>query len=260
MDGQSIDAQAELQAMGALVHDTQKSEQTEDTIAFATKQMAKYAKKMDFIIMGILISLILTIGIKLFMIFIKNKAMVLGISKAGASQWPSSGIGTAIAYEIPALAGLMGFDDKFLAVAAWMCYNFYADNVYFQKYPGNCLDLMARQSKMGAKGVPGGSLSAMSLICGPNSWGASCLEPPLSNCASHCPSDTVPDPAEIAGSASSGLTNGAFLGEAVKISGKANPWMALGGAVAMGGLQIGQSFLTHHDSNQSVRDANNCAS
>jgi hypothetical protein len=247
-----IESQAELQVMTDLVHNVHKSEETEESIAFATKEIAKYAKKMDFIIMGILISLLLIVGVRLLLIFIKNKAMVLGIDKSGATQWPTSGLGTAIAYEIPALAGLMGFSDKFLAIAAWMCYNFYADNPYFKKYPGNCLDLMAMQSKFGAKGVAGGSLSAMSLICGPQSWGASCINPPLKHCAGQCPGGAIPDVSTIVGAGVSGATNGAFIGGE-------NP-VAVGIAAAMmGGLQIGQSFLSHHDSNQSTRDANNCA-
>ena len=239
--------------MTDLVHDTKKSEQTEETIAYATKEIAKYAKKMDFIIMGILISLILIIGVRLLMIFLKHKNMILGIDKSGTSQWPSSGLGTAIAYEIPAFAGLAGFDDKFLAVAAWMCYNFYSTNVYFKKYPGNCLDLMAMQSKTGAKGVAGGSLSAMSLICGPQSWGASCIDPALQDCAGRCSSSSTPGPGDIAGSALTGMTNGAFLGGENPVAGGI-------GALVMGGLQVGQSFLTNHDSNKSVNDANNCAS
>jgi len=247
-----IESQAELQVMTDLVHETKKSEETEETIAFATKEIAKYAKKMDFIIMGILISLILVIGVRLLMVFIKHKAMILGISKSGATQWPSSGLGTAIAYEVPALAGLAGFGDKFLPVAAWMCYNFYADNPYFKQYPGNCLDLMAWQSKTGSQGVPGGSLSAMSLICGPQSWGASCISPPLTDCAGQCPSGGHPSISDISGSAITGLTNGAFIGGENPVAGGI-------GALVMGGFQVGQSFLSHHDSNQATRDANNCA-
>jgi hypothetical protein len=149
-----------------------------------------------------------------------------------------------------------------------MCYNFYGDNPYFKQYPGNCLDLMAYQSKMGEKGVPGGSLSAMSLICGPQSWGASCINPPLNDCAGQCPGDGTPEVSDLVGAATTGATNGIFtadgivhaLAKGASASSAGSGLGAFGGALIMGGLQVGQSFLSHHDSNKATRDANNCAS
>jgi len=258
MTSGNIDSQAELQLMGDLVHETKHSEQTEETIAFATKEIAKYAKKMDFIIMGILISLLLLVGFKLLTIFLQNRKMVMGIDGAHASQWPSSGLGTAIAYAIPALAGLLGFQNKFLPVAAWMCYNFpsFYGNPYFKANTQKCLNMMAVQSKTGAQNVPGGSLSAMSLICGPQSWG-SAITPPLGDCSSRCPSDGTPDLGDIVASGVSGLTNGSFVGHGMASAGGGTA-AGIAGAVIMAGIQIGQSFLAAHDSNKATRDANNC--
>ena len=246
-----VENQAQLQLMSDLVKTTQRSEKTEETIAYATKEIAKYTKKMDIIIMGIIISLIIFFGVKILMIFLKNRKMVLGIDKAGASKWPSTGLGTAIAYSIPATAGLFGFQNKFLPVAAWMCFEYYGTNPYWKANTATCLNLMAQQSMYGAAGVSGESLSAMSLICGPQSWGVSCTT--LSDCSGRCPKSSSPSVPNLVSSGITGAQTGAFIGHGFG----GGVGMGLG-ALAMAGVQIGQEFLSHGEADKAIRDANNC--
>lgn len=246
-----VDNRAQLQLMTDLVKTTQRSEKTEETIAYATKEIAKYTKKMDIIIMGIIISLIIFFGVKLLMIFLQNRRMVIGIDKAGASKWPSSGLGTAIAYAIPASAGILGFQNRFLPVAAWMCFEYYDTNPYWKANTGSCLNLMAQQSMYGAAGVPGESLSAMSLICGPQSWGVSCTT--LSDCSGRCPNSSSPSVPNLVAGGITGAQTGAFIGHGF------GGGVGMGvGALAMAGIQIGQEYLSHGEADKAIRDANNC--
>lgn len=248
---QSQESLAEDQLLGQLVSVDKKSEQVQATIAFATKEIAKYTKEMDIMITGILISLLIFVGVELLMTFIKHKTMIQGIDKAHASGWPASGFATALAFEYPALAGWIGFSNKYLPVAAYICFNYMQDITWFQKHTALALNAMAMQAKQGAEGVDAGQLSAMGIICGKVSWGASCTTK-VDACKARCPTKGATATDYVSGAMGS-ITSGIFAGNAMLpgIGG------AIGGLV-FGGLGAWNAGNKVKEQNDATRQANNC--
>ena len=246
----SADDAAETQLLGDLVDANKRGEETETNIAFATQEVAKLTKKMDTLISGILVSMAIVVGVELLMTFLRNKTLILGITKAGATTWPANGFATALAFRFPALSGWLGFADKFLPQAAWVCFNYYyGPGSWFRNNTRLGLELMAGEAKKGGKGIEAGDMSALSIICG--SWGAQCTNP-LVPCQSRCPHSHVHWTDYIA-SGTSSLASGIFAGSSV--SGGAG---AAIGAVLFGGLGLFNTHLRKEEQDDAIRKANNC--
>lgn len=249
-DDAAQDNAAETQLLGDLVAANKRGEETETNIAFATQEVAKLTKKMDTLITGILVSLAIVVGVELLMTFLRNRTMILGITKAGATTWPANGFATALAFQFPALSGWLGFSDKFLPQAAWVCFNYYYDTgSWFRNNTRLGLELMAGEAKKGGKGIEAGDLSALSIICG--SWGAQCTNP-LAPCQARCPHTKSEWSDYVAGGTSS-LSSGIFAGSAV-----GGPAGAAIGGLLFGGLGVLNTHLRQQEQDDAVRKANNC--
>lgn len=248
---QDQESMAEDQLLGQLVSVDKKSEQVQATIAFATKEIAKYTKEMDIMIAGILISILIFVGVELLMTFIKHKRMIKGIDKANASGWPVSGFATALAYEYPALAEWIGFSNKYLPVAAYICFNYMQNITWFQKHTALALNAMAMQAKQGAEGVDAGQLSAMGIICGKVSWGDSCTNQ-VDACKSRCPTKGAKVTDYVSGAMGS-MASGAFAGNAI-VPGVG----AVVGGLVLGGLGAWNAGNKVKEQNDATRKANNC--
>ena len=201
-DGKSA---LETKEMARLVSEQKRNSIISGEIAVTSKETAK----LDKTTVGIIITLI--VGLALFFISqivnleLKYKKLIRGIDRHKPSNWPVSGLTTALYVEYPGLAGI-SFPNKNLPTAAFLSFMAppYATNSCWLNNTSQILFAMME------RGLIEENLSAQDLIC--LSWGNSAAG---QTCANDCQSSS-PWPGMVSGGIGMGSL-GAFAGGMTEI-------------------------------------------
>lgn len=177
------------------------------------KNLEKRTTTLFFVIVGVLV---LFLGIRIFMVYVRNKTLIQECNTAFAQgKWPSGGFATAMAFEYPALAGWMGFSDPYLPVAANIVttpgsgYNPSSTGQWSSDCTGfTVTDLLGLVYQMSLPGTTTEAQeSPIQLIC--SAYGNKCVQ----SCTDlNCKSLQTSDYMDIGMSAFGMGTNGSFIG------------------------------------------------